>query len=90
MLLVSKYIAANPEDDISKLKKVFDLKLVYNNKPIILDHSETTQYMRDKKKVESMTLTDGTTIYINKQVQIGDMDEIIRIANRLNYTIVKV
>ena len=88
--LVSKYIETHLEDDISKLKEIFDLKLVYNKKPIILTHPETTQYMRDKGKVVPMTLAEGSTIYINKQVQIGDMEAIIHIANRLNYTIEKI
>ena len=88
--LVSKYIETHLEDDISKLKEIFDLKLVYNKKPIILTHPETTQYMRDKGKVVPMTLAEGSTIYINKQVQIGDIEAIIHIANRLNYTIEKI
>lgn len=87
--LVKKYIDANSTADTVKLKEVFDLKLVFNKKPIILMHDETTQKMRDGAKVEPVTLADGTSIYINKQVQIGDMDEIIRIANGLGYTIKK-
>ena len=88
--LVKKYIADHSEVDVSNLKNVFDLKLTFNNKMIILITSETTQNMRDGGKVVPMTLPNGATIYINKQVQIGDMKEIIHIAKKLNYPIEKV
>lgn len=88
--MVNRYIDAHPEDDVTKLKTVFNLKLVFNKKPIILLTSETTQNMRDGGKVEKKVLSDETVIYINKQVQIGDMQDIIRIARELNYTIEKV
>ncbi len=88
--LVHTYIDAHPEHDASKLKSVFDAKMTFNKKPIILLESETTQKMREDRKVEKKVLSDGTVIYINKQVQIEDMQEIIRIASEQNYTIEKV
>lgn len=88
--LVQKHITDCPNDDVSALKKKFDKKLEFNKKAIILLENETTQKDWDDKKVYSVTLLDGTVVYINKQVQIGDIEEIIRIAKSLGYNIEQV
>ena len=41
------------------------------------------------EKAHGCLLLDGTMVYINKDVQIGDMDAILRIANELGYIVDK-
>lgn len=89
--LIQKYISANPNADAAELKRVFDFKLEFNKRYVILLETETTQKMRDDEKVFAITLpVDGSTIYINKQVQIGDMDNITNIADALKFDVKKI
>ena len=83
--LVDKYLEDNPNTDFAELSHVFDLILVYNRKSIIL----LPKYATDSLKSDDTkrTLSDGTSIYINKQAQIGDMKAIINIANNLGYKV---
>lgn len=86
--VVEKYLEENPGVDINKLKSVFDLSLVFNHKPIILLPNETPKAL--KEKAPEKELADGTKIYINNQVQIGDMESIINLCKSLKYDIEKV
>ncbi|MCH5184295.1 MAG: PD-(D/E)XK nuclease family protein [Oscillospiraceae bacterium] len=88
--MVKKYLRDHPTADIAELKQVFNLKLDANKKPIVLFDTEATQVMKDCKKAVPLTLADGTVIYINNQVTIGDMQEILRIADELKYPVTKV
>ena len=83
--IVDKYIADYPASDVNELKRIFDLKLVFNKKAIILLPEETPNNL--KARAPERTLSDRTHIYINNQVQIDDMKEIIRIAKDLGHTI---
>ena len=67
------------------MKRIFNLKLVFNKKTIILLPKDTPPAL--KTKAPERTLSDGTQIYINNQVQIGDMEEILRIAKDLGHTL---
>jgi hypothetical protein len=58
---------------------------VFNNKNIILLPKDTPPSL--KSKAPSRTLFDGAIIHINNQVQIGDMEGIISIANSLGYKV---
>lgn len=83
--LVDKYLEDHPKADIHELKRAFDLILVFNNKNIILLPKDTPPSL--KSKAPSRTLFDGAIIHINNQVQIGDMEGIISIANSLGYKV---
>ena len=88
--MVKKYLRDHPAADVGELKQTFNLKLDANKKPIVLFDAETTQVMKDYKKAVPLTLDDGTVIYINNQVTIGDMPEVLRIAEELKYSVTKV
>lgn len=83
--LVDKYIEDHPSTDVDELKRIFNLKLVFNKKTIILLPKDTPPAL--KTKAPGRTLSDGTQIYINNQVQIGDMEEILHIAKDLGHTL---
>lgn len=83
--LVDKYIEDHPSTDVDELKRIFNLKLVFNKKTIILLPKDTPPAL--KTKAPERTLSDGTQIYINNQVQIGDMEGILRIAKDLGHTL---
>lgn len=86
--LVEKYLQDNPCADAKELKEKFDLKLVFGNKPIILLYTDVPKSWAEK--VYARRLSDGTIVYINKQVQVDDMPEILRITHELGYKVVKV
>ena len=86
--IVEKYLEQNPGVDVHTLKRVFDLSLVFNHKPIILLPKETPNAL--KAKAPEKELADRTQIYINNQVQIGDMESIIDLCKNLKYDIEKV
>ena len=86
--IVEKYLKQNPGVDVNTLKRVFDLSLVFNHKPIILLPKETPNAL--KAKAPEKELADGTKIYINNQVQIGDMESIIDLCKHLKYDVEKV
>ncbi len=86
--LVEKYLEDNPLADIHELKEKFDLRLMFSNKPIILLYSDVPKSWTEK--VYARRLSDGTIAYINKQVQIVDMPDILRIAKGFGYKVVKV
>jgi hypothetical protein len=86
--IVERYIDEHPGVSVSDLKTKFDISLVFNKKPIILLPSETPAGL--KKKAKEKMLPDGVTnIYINNQVQIGDMEEFLRIVKSLDYDVIK-
>ena len=59
---------------------------MFNKKQVILLPADAPASLKAKAPIK--TLFDGTQIYVNNQVQIGDMDEVLRIA-RENGQIVK-
>ena len=85
---LKKYLEDNPHADVKELKEKFDLILSFGNKHVILLYSDVPKSWTENK-VYGRPLLDGTMVYINKQVQIGDMDEILRIAGKLGYGVAK-
>ena len=85
--LVDKYLEDNPNADISELRGAFDLFLVCNNKRIILLPKDVSPSLKAKVIKTERALSDNTIIYINNQVQIGDMEAILSIANNLGYKV---
>lgn len=83
--LVDKYLEDNPHADIAELNGAFDLTLL--GKPIILLPKDITHSWESKVQKTERVLLDGTKIYINNQVQIGDMEAILNIANNLSYKV---
>ena len=86
--LVEKYLQDNPCADAKELKEKFDLKLVFGNKAIIMLYPDVPKSWADR--VHAKCLANGTMVYINKQVQVDDMPEILRITHELGYKVVKV
>ena len=84
--IVDKYLSEHPNADLDELRRVFNLQLVFNKKQVILLPADAPASLKAKAPIK--TLFDGTQIYVNNQVQIGDMDEVLRIA-RENGQIVK-
>ena len=83
--LADKYLEDNPNADIAELSAAFDLTLL--GKPIILLPKDIMHSWESKVAKTERVLSDGTKIYINNQVQIGDMEAILSIANNLGYKV---
>ena len=85
--IVDKYLEDNPGANIAELRGAFDLSLVCNKRTIILLPENVTLSLKSKVAKTERTLSDGTKIYVNNQVQIDDMEAILNIANNLGYKV---
>lgn len=93
LAIVKKYIAANPIATYADLQNVFPVTLSFDKKPLIRLKGDITAKEQADKRVfvsDGITLSDGTEIFINSQVQGADMPQILDIANKLGYNITKI
>lgn len=91
LALVKKYVEDHPTVTYNDLVSAFPIQL--SSKPLVrLVSSLTTNDLRFRRVFNNdvITLSDGTEVVVNNQVQEKNMLEILQIANSHGYTVTKI
>ena len=92
LAVVTEYVNANANLTYDDLKDTFDITVSFDKKPLIRRMNDLSSNEKKNKRAfidEPITLSDGTIVVVNSQVQSIDMPEIIQIATNLGYSITK-
>lgn len=91
LAIVKQYISDNTSASYNDIHNIFS-SIKLGSKPLIRLKNDVSSTEIKNRRVfvdDMITLSDGTEIFVNSQVQEKDMAQIIQIATSLGYTITK-
>ncbi|NLZ73232.1 MAG: hypothetical protein GX905_05370, partial [Bacteroidales bacterium] len=86
LAVIAKYVKDNPKTTYDELKNAFDLKLRFNNKPLIRLKKDLTEDEIKRKRAfidAPIRLTDGNVVVVNNQFQWMDEQDFKETVNSL-------
>ena len=91
LAIVKQYISDNTSASYNDIHNIFS-SIKLGSKPLVRLKNDVSSTEIKNRRVfvdDMITLSDGTEIFVNSQVQEKDMAQIIQIATSLGYTITK-